>query len=79
MPFSRLTLYSIFFASGVAALIFQVAWQRVLSLHAVMDLFSVTTVVAAFMAGLGIGIYSEAPFVDRLTPTRAKLGSLASR
>lgn len=71
--FIRLVLYGVFFASGAAALIFQVAWQRVLSLHAGMDLFSVTTVVAAFMAGLGIGNLLGGSIADRLTPRHAIL------
>jgi predicted membrane-bound spermidine synthase len=69
----RLGLYSVFFASGAAALIYQVGWQRVLSLHAGMDLFSVTTVVAAFMAGLGMGNLLGGAIADRLTPRRAIL------
>src|SRR5258707_13065559 len=48
-------LYAVFFASGAAALIYQSGWQRILTLHAGMDLYSVTTVIAAFMAGLGLG------------------------
>jgi spermidine synthase len=73
LPLVRLTLYLVFFASGAAALIYQVAWQRVLSFHAGMDLFSVTTVVAAFMAGLGIGNLLGGSIADRLTPRRAVL------
>src|SRR5262245_59220637 len=73
MPFGRCTLYSVFFASGAAALIFQVAWQRVLSLHAGMDLFAATTVVAAFMAGLGMGNLLGGSIADRLTPKGAVL------
>jgi len=73
MPFGRCTLYGVFFASGAAALIFQVAWQRVLSLHAGMDLFAATTVVAAFMAGLGMGNLLGGSIADRLTPKGAVL------
>ena len=45
----------LFFASGMAALVYQVAWQRVLFAAFGADLESVTIIVAAFMLGLGIG------------------------
>jgi predicted membrane-bound spermidine synthase len=48
-------LSSLFFASGVAALVYQVAWQRILFAAFGADLESVTIVVAAFMLGLGLG------------------------
>jgi spermidine synthase len=69
--FVKPTLYLVFFASGASALICQSVWQRVLSLHAGMDLFSTTTVVAAFMAGLGLGSLLGGALADRVTPVRA--------
>jgi spermidine synthase len=69
--FVKPTLYMVFFASGASALICQTVWQRVLSLHAGMDLFSTTTVVAAFMAGLGLGSLLGGVVADRVTPVRA--------
>lgn len=48
-------LNALFFASGVAALTYQVAWQRILFAAFGTDLESVTIVVAAFMLGLGVG------------------------
>ena len=45
----------LFVLSGVAALIYQVAWQRILALHGGVGLYSVTMIVAAFLAGLGLG------------------------
>jgi len=59
-------LYSVFFASGAAALIYQSGWQRILTLHAGMDLYSVTTVIAAFMAGLGLGNLLGGGLADRV-------------
>jgi spermidine synthase len=59
-------LYSVFFASGAAALIYQSGWQRILTLHAGMDLYSVTTVIAAFMAGLGLGNLLGGALADRV-------------
>jgi predicted membrane-bound spermidine synthase len=55
----------VFFGSGVSALLYQALWQRLLSLHAGMDLFSVTVVVAAFMAGLGLGNIVGGVLADR--------------
>ncbi len=59
-------LYAVFFASGAAALIYQSGWQRILTLHAGMDLYSVTTVIAAFMAGLGLGNLLGGTLADRV-------------
>ena len=41
-----------FFASGSAALVYQVVWQRVLAFHTGVGITSVALIVAAFMAGL---------------------------
>ncbi|HEX9189483.1 MAG TPA: fused MFS/spermidine synthase [Vicinamibacteria bacterium] len=48
----------LFFLSGLAALVYQVAWQRLLALHSGVGLYSVAMIVAAFMAGLGIGSHA---------------------
>ncbi len=45
----------LFLLSGASALVYQVAWQRILALHSGVGLYSVAMIVAAFMAGLGIG------------------------
>jgi spermidine synthase len=45
----------LFLLSGGAALVYQVAWQRLLALHSGVGLYSVAMIVAAFMAGLGVG------------------------
>jgi len=45
----------LFLLSGGAALVYQVAWQRLLALHSGVGLYSVAMIVAAFMAGLGLG------------------------
>ncbi len=49
------SLLGVFFASGFAALLYQVVWQR--SLYAIygINIESVTVVVTAFMLGLGLG------------------------
>lgn len=48
-------LAPLFFLSGTAALIYQVAWQRTLYAHFGVNLESITIIVSIFMFGLGIG------------------------
>jgi predicted membrane-bound spermidine synthase len=69
-------LEAVFFATGFAALLLQVVWQRIISLHAGVDLVASTTVVAAFMAGLGLGNLLGGAVADRRSP-RAVLGLYA--
>ncbi len=66
----------IFFATGFSALLLQVVWQRIISLHAGVDLVASTTVVAAFMGGLGLGNLLGGTVADRLSP-RATLVAYA--
>ncbi len=51
---SRLLL-GLFFASGFAALIYQVVWQRILFQSFGVNIESVTIIVSIFMFGLGFG------------------------
>ena len=44
-----------FFASGASALVYQVAWQRILALHTGVGITSIAVIVASFMAGIGLG------------------------
>jgi predicted membrane-bound spermidine synthase len=44
-----------FFASGFAAILYQVVWQRVLFANFGVNVQAVTVVVTAFLAGLGLG------------------------
>lgn len=48
-------LAAAFLASGAAALVYQVAWQRILALQSGVGIYSVAAIVAAFMLGLGAG------------------------
>ena len=50
-----------FFASGAAALVYQVAWQRILSFETGVGVYSIALIVAAFMAGLGVGSEARRP------------------
>jgi len=48
-------LYGCFFASGVAGLMLEVVWSKYLSLLLGNSIYGVSTVVAAFLGGLGLG------------------------
>lgn len=58
-------LTGLFFISGIAGLIYQVAWQRVLFAAFGSDLESVTIVVSAFLLGLGVGALTGGRLADR--------------
>ncbi len=50
------TLFSfIFFFSGFAALMYQVSWQRLLTVHYGVGTVSITLIVSVYMFGMGIG------------------------
>ena len=49
------TVYALFFASGAAALVYQVLWSRWLGLTLGNTTASVAIVLAAFMCGLALG------------------------
>jgi predicted membrane-bound spermidine synthase len=54
--------------SGVAALVYEVAWQRMLLLHGGAGIYSIAMVVAAFLAGLGGGSLVGGLLSQRLAP-----------
>ena len=58
--------FLLFFASGAAALAYEVVWIRVLSLTLSVTVYALTTVLCAFMAGLGVGAALAARFADRV-------------
>jgi spermidine synthase len=60
--------YLVFFVSGFAALLYQVIWQRILAIFSGADVYSATIIVAAFMAGLGIGSLTGGHVADRVAP-----------
>ncbi len=47
--------YAVFFLSGMAAILYQILWQRAVFAMFGSDNESVTIVVSAFMLGLGVG------------------------
>jgi spermidine synthase len=54
-----------FFFSGTTGLIYEVLWTRILGLVFGHTVFAITTVLAAFMAGLGLGSYLFGGIADR--------------
>jgi len=67
-----------FFVSGFCALLYQMIWQRVLTFFGGADVYSVTIIVAAFMAGLGVGSLAGGLVADRLTPRGCLLAFAAA-
>lgn len=60
-------LFSLFFISGMAALIYQTAWHRLLGLFAGADSIAAELVVGAFLLGLGVGSLAAGLYADRLS------------
>ncbi len=58
---------TIFLASGFSALLYQVIWQRILGFFSGADVYSVTIIVAAYMAGMGVGSLTGGYLADRLS------------
>lgn len=58
---------AVFFATGFAALLYQVTWQRLLVIFSGSDVYSAALIVAAFLAGLGAGSLAGGELADRLS------------
>lgn len=63
---TRAAFLALFFVSGFSALVYQVIWQRMLTLFGGADVHSVSIIVSAFMAGLGLGAAAGGHLADRL-------------
>jgi spermidine synthase len=61
----RIVSLALFFASGAAALAYEVVWIRVLTLTLSVTVHALTIVLCSFMAGLGLGAAVAARFADR--------------
>jgi spermidine synthase len=61
----------LFFFSGASALVYQVAWQRMLTLQSGVGVYSVAMIVAAYMAGLGIGSHFGGMLCAHLSKQKA--------
>jgi spermidine synthase len=57
--------HAIFFLSGAAALIYQVCWQRLMSVYYGVGAISIAIVVSVFMLGLGLGALLGGRIADR--------------
>ncbi len=67
-----LALAATFFTlSGAGALVYQIAWQRLLALSTGVAVHSVAIITAAFMAGLGIGSHLGGSLSARLDSRRS--------
>ena len=60
-----------FFATGFAALLYQVIWQRMLVLFTGSDVQSASLVISAYLAGLGLGTCLGLRLADRCSARRA--------
>ncbi|WP_282010323.1 fused MFS/spermidine synthase [Nitrospina watsonii] len=58
-------IYGFFFVSGITALVYEIIWTRMLTLVFGHTVYSVSVVLAAFMAGLGFGSYVWGHVIDR--------------
>ena len=67
-------LIILFFGSGACALVYQVMWLRLLSLVFGVTVYAASTVLAAFMAGLGVGSFLAGRFAARITRPLAAFG-----
>jgi len=66
----------LFLVSGVAALIYQVCWQRLLFESVGVDIESVTIIVSTFMLGLGLGALVGGELADRYPQRTLELFAL---
>jgi len=58
-------LFSVFFISGAVGLIYQVLWARIFALVFGNTIFASSTVLAAFMGGLGLGSYLIGSYITK--------------
>ena len=61
----HLLVLTFFFLSGVCGLIYETVWMRLLRLVMGNTVYSISTVLTAFMGGLSLGSYLAGRLVDR--------------
>jgi len=64
-PAPGLLLHSAFFLSGLATLVHELIWARMLYPVFGMSIVAISVVVATFMAGIGLGSHLFGPAIDR--------------
>ena len=72
--FFQFSALAAFGLSGFAALLYQVVWQRILVFFSGADVYASTLIVAAFMAGLGLGSLTGGIAADRMSRRHALFG-----
>jgi len=68
---ARRVFLAVYGISGAAALLYQVVWSRLLTLHLGHTVAAVGTVLAVFMGGLALGAAAAGRAAPRLRPSRA--------
>ncbi len=63
-------LLTVFFLSGFSALMYQVVWQRWLVFYTGIGSLSISLIVSAFMAGLGLGYLAGGIMADRASKNK---------
>lgn len=64
--FQLALLFVVFFISGFSALVYQVAWQRILTLYYSVENISTTLIVSVYMLGLGLGAILGGYFTEKI-------------
>ncbi len=62
---------ALYFLSGVAGLLYEVTWSRLLALHMGHTVAAVSTVLAGFMGGLATGAALAGRYLPHVTPVQA--------
>ena len=74
-PILAVALFA-FALSGFAAMVYQVAWMRTLSLVVGSSVYAVSTILTAYILGLGVGAAVFSKYVDRLRDPVQGMGIL---
>ena len=64
-PGIRIIVLLFFFLSGASWLIYEVVWNRMMTLVFGSTVYAVTTVLTAYMAGMALGSLLFGRFIDR--------------
>jgi len=59
------SVYLLFFFSGITGLVYEVIWTRMFAIVFGATAFAISTVLAAFMAGLALGSFYFGRFIDK--------------